>query len=228
MAAVRRYTDLTAVHGVKPVFIDGQGETRPGARDERQRLIESGRAAMWLDQAAAGTPPAEVADSTGFAPLPAGVDGVRRGTGGYQTVRGYFISATTEQRQACWQWLTFLTQQPAVATESGELPARAALAEAAVSQPTASSRWAAVLHSVQTTTPSASPFNFLRQNTWMNVYVPLLEQVYVRVLFDGVRVEDALAEAQATADAYRDCIIEQDAFTDPAGQQTCRAALERP
>jgi ABC-type glycerol-3-phosphate transport system substrate-binding protein len=43
---------------------------------------------------------------------------------------GLFVSAQTQQAQACWQWLTFLSNEPADLAAQGSFPARRSLAEA--------------------------------------------------------------------------------------------------
>jgi ABC-type glycerol-3-phosphate transport system substrate-binding protein len=46
----------------------------------------------------------------------------------FQT-NGLFISATTQQPQACWQWLKFLTSKPSDLGMQGAYPARISVAE---------------------------------------------------------------------------------------------------
>ncbi len=124
--AIRWYADLTTEHGVKPVFLTDLSNMAgaSAAYVEREGLINDGQAAMWTSTAATA---ALFGDREGLnlgaAPLPAGSTSTG---GGYSTASGYFISADTENVQACWQWITFLTGQPS-ATQG--LPARRSVAE---------------------------------------------------------------------------------------------------
>ena len=98
-----------------------------------ESLINQGRAAMWLDSGSgvifAGgggefaimivDQEGESTSNTGVAPLPTGFNSANGS--GFQGVTGYFISAQSAKRQACWTWISYLTQQSTVV--SG-LPAR--------------------------------------------------------------------------------------------------------
>ena len=75
-------------------------------------MIENGRAAMWLDYVfSQGGQPLDV-ENVGYVPLPMAADG--RALLSTRSISGYFIStqANAAQRQACWQWLTYLTTRP--------------------------------------------------------------------------------------------------------------------
>jgi len=63
-------------------------------------------------------PPFEI----GIAPLPVGAGGLR---GGDFYLRGLHISATTQQAQACWEWLKFLSAD--TANLQGSIPARSSI-----------------------------------------------------------------------------------------------------
>ena len=84
----------------------------------------------------------------GVAPLPLGPDG--RQIGGYQTASGYFISAETNERQACWQWISFLSENP---VSEANLPARRSVATSdAFAQLVGDEKAAALLFSVESAT----------------------------------------------------------------------------
>lgn len=226
--AMRWYTSLTTEYGVKPTFITDLGEPPDFETvQDRQTLIDTGRAAMWTVAGMggggpgimiAGGPEEEEQDTShiGVVPLPAGPDGTG---GGYSSANGYFISATTDARLACWEWIKFLTEQPSAATG---LPGRRSVAEsAAYRQLVGEERANAYL---ATLVEGGQPSFFQRftdDNSWLGISFIWLARAYDQVLNGGLTVEEALQGVQDIADAYRACIISEDAFTDQATQQEC-------
>lgn len=225
--AMRWYTSLTTEYQVKPVFITNLGEPDFETLQDRQTLIDTGRAAMWTVAGFGGGGPGimimggpdeEEPDTShvGVAPLPAGPDGTG---GGYSSLNGYFISATTDARQACWEWIKFLTEQPSAATG---LPGRRSVAEsAAYRQLVGEERAAAYLATLAEGSRPGFFQRFTDDNSWLGISFIWLARAYDQVLTEGRPVEEALQDVQDIADAYRACIISNDAFTDPEAQQEC-------
>jgi ABC-type glycerol-3-phosphate transport system substrate-binding protein len=93
-------------------------------RYSNYRGISRGQVGMWIgrlsERGGQNYWPAEWVMNWGMAPLPRDAQSV---TGAW--VEGYFISSQTEHPEACWQWITFLTQQ----TPTRLMPARKSLAE---------------------------------------------------------------------------------------------------
>src|SRR5690606_3684711 len=88
---------------------------------------ENGRAAMWVDQGFDSFPELDLsALNVGIVPLPTGPDGTAVST---NSITGYYISAQTEQRQACWEWIKFLTNQPIAAEFGNTIPAKISVAD---------------------------------------------------------------------------------------------------
>jgi multiple sugar transport system substrate-binding protein len=220
--AVRWYTNLTTEYEVKPVFLTEIGAGGSGAFQRRQTLLQDNRAAMWSSTgfdniATFGEEEADEERRIGVVPFPTGPDGSRRGS--YQSGNGYFISAETEARQACWTWLTFLSEHP---TSETALPARRATAESAeYRQLVGEERAAAYLASIAEATEPAFFQRLTQENSWMGLSFFWLTQAYDQILNDGLAVEEALENAQETAETYRACIIAAEAFSDPEGQQAC-------
>jgi hypothetical protein len=110
LAAIQWYSDLALKHKVTPLFAPAKpGEPGPGDFEARQELIHSGRAAMWSEfypynAMVEVQPPVE---NLGWAPWPGGVV---RATDFF--FDGFSIAAGSEQAQACWQWITYLTGVP--------------------------------------------------------------------------------------------------------------------
>ncbi|MCU0492104.1 MAG: extracellular solute-binding protein [Chloroflexaceae bacterium] len=122
LAAVRFYLDL---------LITASPHTRfDGYRRDRQSMplfefLTDGRTGMWFDnpydQAVT-----QVSYPVGIAPPPFGQSGVSSDDFGAKL--SYFISASSPHPQACWQWLRFLSNQPALFTLRDAVPARVSLA----------------------------------------------------------------------------------------------------
>ncbi|MDY6876225.1 MAG: extracellular solute-binding protein [Chloroflexota bacterium] len=214
--AVRWYADLSTVHGVKPVFVTDFAEAATSSYVEREEMINDGRAAMWTSYGPAMAFGERRELNVGVVPLPAGPDGT--GGGGYLTASGYFISAQTENRRACWQWITFLTAQP---TAVQGLPARRSLAESdEYRQQVGAERAAAYLASVAGS-EQPSTFQFFYEEEWLGGSFFWFGQAYGRVLEGEASVEEALDAAQEMADDYRACIIAHDAFSDREQSRAC-------
>jgi ABC-type glycerol-3-phosphate transport system substrate-binding protein len=137
----------------------------------------------------------------GTAPLPAGSTSTG---GGYSTASGFFISADTENVQACWQWITFLTGQPS-ATQG--LPARRSVAESnEYREQVGAERADAYLASVAEG-DRASAFQAFSEEDWLGGALFWLGQAYGQVIDGEATVEEALDTAQQMADDYRACVI---------------------
>jgi multiple sugar transport system substrate-binding protein len=208
--ALRWYANLSTEYAVKPVYVTDITKLLGATSSylEREQLINSGRAAMWTST---GTTAAIFGDrgdmNLGAAPLPTGP-----GTtgGGYAGASGYFISAETEQRQACWLWLTFLSGQPGAVQG---LPARRSVAESdAYRERVGADRADAYLASVASG-DQPSDFQILSEEDWLGIAILWLGQAYGQVLDGELDVEDALAAAQKLADDYRACLIAADDFS---------------
>ncbi|MGD2078894.1 MAG: extracellular solute-binding protein, partial [Chloroflexota bacterium] len=219
VAAVRWYTGLSTEHGVKPVLMTNLMDTAVSAVQQRESILAQGRAAMWSNSAfnvdLGGGEETEI--DTGAVPLPAGTGEVQGS--GYQSATGYFISADTEVREACWEWIKFLTEKPG--TGSG-LPARQAVAESeAFGEQVGPELAEAYLASMANATEAPYSQQIADENSWLNYPVIWLYGAYSQIVKDGVSVEEALENAQQMADEYRSCVIEADAFDDQDAQQAC-------
>jgi ABC-type glycerol-3-phosphate transport system substrate-binding protein len=189
-------------------------------------LINAGRAAMWTDGGVgggfrgfvvSGGPGGTVNLNVGVVPLPAGPNSAKGS--GFQSVDGYFISAQTQAREACWKWITFLTEQPTVA--SG-LPARQSVAEsAAYRQQVGAERAEAYLASVSGGSQASFFQRLSDEGTWLMFASIWLSDAYDRIIGGEMSVEESLNTAQEMVDAYRDCVIVNDAFQDPDAQREC-------
>lgn len=137
--AIRWFLDLDQVHKVMPPITFYYKRDSPGYEDRSYELIQGGKAGMWFDygygmfaqpvkdfSAGQMSEPAfqERNFEVGVAPLPVGDGGLSKGD---FFVRGYHISAGTQNAQACWTWLKFLSTDTSLIY--GDLPARISVAE---------------------------------------------------------------------------------------------------
>lgn len=228
--AVRWFTNLTTEHSVKPVFTTNITTSTDISRfDERQALIDNGQAAMWTNSSSSSlillpSSEDETADpNIGTVPLPVGLNGER--LGGYQSTSGFFISAHTEVRQACWEWIKFLSDNSSeilVDWFLPVLPARISAAESAnYTRLVGQERAAAYQASIMSATQPSYFERFSSESTWLSRSYVWLAKAYDQILHENSPAEEALAVAQATAESYRACIIDSVAFTDEEAQEAC-------
>jgi ABC-type glycerol-3-phosphate transport system substrate-binding protein len=198
--AVRWYTSL-------PGFSAHAGGA-PLSEEERAALIGQGQVAIWSDPW--GKLGEEKDLDVGVAPLPLGPHSAEGS--GYESVDGYFISAETEARQACWNWIAFLTQQP---TAWG-LPACQEVAESnAYRQAVGDERADAYIASVSSGSGASFVQRLSDAKAWFRFAYAWLANAYDRIVAGDMSVEEAMNAAQEAADIHRDCAITNNALQPP-------------
>ncbi len=222
--ALRWYARLTTEHQAKPVFLTDLAQVTDiaGMFLEQEALVSEGRAGMWTQLG-----PMAMVDlgggrdqlNTGVAPLPAGSEGISGGG----TTTGYYISAQTDARQACWQWLTYLTEQPNLAQG---LPARRSVAESAAYRQRVGTERVAVYQASAASVAAASSFDVFVGETWLAGGIVWLGRAYSQIVEEGVDVQEALNAAQTMADDYRACVVAQDAFGDQDAWMDCMQEVD--
>jgi multiple sugar transport system substrate-binding protein len=218
--AVRWYANLTTEYKVKPVFLTDITNLAgvATASQEHEALINGGRAGMWTSSGAVAAIYGQRSGlNIGVAPLPGGA---KAAGGGYAGASGYFISADTPNRQACWQWITFLTGQPAAVQG---LPARRSVAESdEYRKQVGVDRAEAYLASVGSgDQPSA--YAIFSEEAWLGGALYWLGQAYGQVVDGKASVEEALDTAQKLADDYRACVVAGGDYSQPAWQACVKA-----
>lgn len=216
--ALRWYADLSTEYGVKPVFSTDLGElmaSMSSNMEDRDALISGGRAAMWIVSESWELRSDPEGLNVGLATLPAG-EGVAAGA--YRSVSGYFISSHTQVRQACWQWIAFLTRQ--LETIWGVPSRRSVVESAAFRQKVGAERAAVFEASVAAADRPPAFYNYLDQRRLATAAF-WLAQAHGQVLEGKASVGKALEDAQQRFDEYRACIIAHDAAFDQEGQKAC-------
>ena len=234
--AVRWYANIAKEFEARPIFVtDEQGNGGFGRgfgnNQVRQAYINEGRAAMWITTGGGGGGPGggggggqgqNQADlDLGVAPLPVGARS--EGGSGFRTVTGFFISSQTEVRQACWQWIAYLTAQPNL---GNGLPSRIEVAESeAYRQNVGDEQADAYLASINDS-GDVSLFQLLAdEGGWLNLSLFFLSDAYNDIVLADVPVEEALDLAQEKMVEYRACVITTDAFGSFQAQQACMAEV---
>jgi multiple sugar transport system substrate-binding protein len=219
---LRWYTDLTIRYGAKPAFFTDWSDLTQlsSAFTEKDTLVKSGRAAMWtiLESYELLTDPDGL--DVGVATLPAGAEGY---AGAYSYVEGYFISASSDYPQACWEWITFLTGQPEIVRG---VPARRSVVHSDAYREQVGAERAAVFEAsvaggyLSTRLQPVDQSNYA--SDWMfGGVVLLLSKAYGQVVAGEASVEAALEAAQGTFEDYRACVISREAFSDDEKMLAC-------
>lgn len=217
--AFRWYAALTTEHGVKPVFVTDLNELMSAASAmlEREALITEGRAAMWSSSPTAAAVFGSRPDlNTGAVPPPRMSDGSSPAS--LLTVSGYFISAETEHRQACWQWITFLSGDPA--SVQG-LPARLSVATSDAFRAKVGASKAEAYLATVSGTEGTSDLQVVNEEEWLGGAIYWYGQAFGKVIEGEAAAEEALDEAQKLTDDYRACVIAAGDF----GQETWQGCI---
>lgn len=181
---------------------DGIAPTVPDAKSGYatiSELISSGRVAMW---------PAESGDfrnlrfELGIAPLPGSQPCCRLGSP--CIVRTLHISNSTAQVQACWQWLRFLSEQPAADAFSIP-PRRSVLASAAFRQQVGSETQAIYLAAAECE-PDEPGAGWDALPKGASNTLSLLASTLEQIVWHGADAKSSLNQVQEKADAYVACL----------------------
>ena len=217
---IRWYASLTE-YGAKPTLATNLVD-RTDARLwlERQQLIDEGRAAMWSGNVG-NSRGRGVEDNLGIVPLPLSTELREAGASDIFSL-GYFISARTQAHQECWEWIRFISGQPAAANFG--LPARRSVAESeAFRQQVGTEQAAAYLAALRSATRPSFYQRLSNQYAWLGISYVWLYQAYDQIIHEGAAAEEALGAVQFKADTYRNCIIDHEAHlrADDAVYQAC-------
>ncbi|MBN1657333.1 MAG: extracellular solute-binding protein [Anaerolineae bacterium] len=214
--ALAWYAALATEHGARPVFGSGLSAAMDHALlAERDALVTEGHAAMWTSYGPNTDFVEREALDVGIVPLPAASDGASGS--GYQRASGYYISSSTPHRQACWQWITFLTGQ--VGTADG-LPGRRSVAESGAYRRLAGDERADV-YVASLGSESESIWQAFAAEPWMSPAFAWLYRAYDQVLQGDAGADLALHDAQRLANDYRACVAARSAFVDRAAWEAC-------
>jgi multiple sugar transport system substrate-binding protein len=225
------YVDLFRVHQVQ-AFV---GEGSVADFNELENLIRSGRLAVWpggfsrFIETFGGIP---LHFEVGAAAVPIGPGGYRGEISHIATATfAYYITADSSNRQACWEWLKFLTRQPTAVQVQGTsarmMPAHIEASESEAYISFIGADLAAVIRDFMNIPPVDNAVTITPSPPWMGPGYDWLRDAYREAVSGEVSVTAALAEAEAKFSQYRQCIIERDGLDDSAAWSLCAAEAER-
>ncbi|MBN1812271.1 MAG: sugar ABC transporter substrate-binding protein [Anaerolineae bacterium] len=186
--AVEWYADLVLDHNVIPTP-DQMREAFPGGQGVSQ-AIRFGRIGMWVDSLSERGGQ----DWRRNWDMEWGVVGLPRDLQSITLIgtEGYFISSHTQNREACWRWVSFLSEQP----PSRMAPARRSTLESDAYEQEAGSEVAAAardsLGNAVMISPRLAAFGEVLEETFFSAIDAILEE--------GATTEEALAVAQGEAE----------------------------
>ena len=207
--ALRWYIALSEIYGIKPVYSTNRSALAGppagmGYLADRRTIFSQRRGAMWRDdgsewEGAYATPTAAIEERQ-YTTFPTAPDS---NTLLPLEVTGFYISAETMQRQACWQWITFLARH-----DSGiGIPARLSLAHSEEFRLRAGPAASIMLqNALQMNEQQFQPLPvWLDLPRWYSIAL-------TRALAENLTSEEALAATQAEFEIFRQCVIEQELF----------------
>lgn len=203
--AIQWYIDLYRLHEVmpRPYFPHKMDDY---VEDRSYELLSQGRAGMWFDHGYGGVGgmgrfEGGVEFEAGVAPLPIGAGGLGPND---IFVRGFHISASTENPEACWEWLKFLSAD--VNNMQGGIPARTSVAQ--------SEEFASVASPDQVEIARVyaealdRPYN--ANNTFNEAFWRIDTYWFFKAISEAVEGETdlsiGLADAQEKTTAFLDCL----------------------
>ena len=214
--AVRWYTDLTLRHGVMP-------KLSPNAYDDRggwavYALILNGRAAMWTGMTSSRGSYGYDPENFRVSPLPLGPAGVYHPP----YMNGYYISAGAQHPEACWEWIKFLTGQAYLFTGA---PTRRSVAESSAYRAQVGEEALTVYQYVLSHSQAQDSAEPDERWSWAHHWL----REAVDAVLEGQPVEDALAQAQAYAEGYIQCLQRQGVAgqTDDAEREILQACAQK-
>lgn len=183
--AMQWYADLFHEHDVAPTRNEAAVYFGGGSYAIYQG-VRRGQVGMWMgaisERGGLGWP-AEWDWAWGVVPLPSDVASATQ-----SGVEGYAISTRCQYRNACWQWITFLSEQMPLRL----MPARRSLAESEAYEEAVGEEVAAVARVSIENAFMVSPEVEERLEEPMEAFVEALD----RIVNDGVSALEAMQEAQ--------------------------------
>jgi ABC-type glycerol-3-phosphate transport system substrate-binding protein len=231
------HVNLVRLYEAQPLIHDDSGgNLRPVERQAFETLVREGRVAMWQGGGAGditfgGRPPLNF--DVGVLSLPLGPSGYR---GGSFSPSAYHIMADTPHRQACWEWIRFLSTRPEAVqpvasasrmTTQRFLPAHIATAESEAYIIQVGEEMAAILQNFMRSAPPADQTvtpDYL--SSWMSPGNFLLVEAYFEAVTGQASVTEALETADFKFDQYRQCLIDRDGFEEYSIQRACIFEVE--
>jgi multiple sugar transport system substrate-binding protein len=204
------YVDLVQLYKVQPPL---SGDSVVDFT-QFQTLLRSGRVAMWPSwqtDVVIAMQNAPLNYEVGSAPIPLGPSGSRGDI--RSQVSAYYILADSPNRQACWEWIKFLSRHPQAAPTgtNASYPAHIKTAESAQYIEQVGGDFAAVAHAFVSFNHTVL---FLPAPRWMSPGFEWLREAYREATNHPVDVMTVLAKANEKFSQYRECVTMTEASDD--------------
>ncbi len=213
------YADLIRLYKVQPPLTDDLVENFA----QFETLVREERVAMWPFPESSRLE--AFGDALGFdiglAPYPLGSDGSRGDL--TSNVHGYYIMADSPHREACWQWIKYLTPRPQAIYMRQRVPAHIETVESREYISQVGEEMAAATQAFMTFGQS-SPH--IEEPSWFFPGHEWLREAYREAARGASDIAMALARADVKFSQYRQCIIEQQAFDDYRSQVACAVSVD--
>jgi multiple sugar transport system substrate-binding protein len=232
--AIQWYLDLSTVHKVMPTLKFPYKRDDSGYEDKSYEYVQNGRAAMWFDQGygmfggPGGPGPRPLKGGEVGGPQPpnfeVGISALPVGGGGLNSgdfyLRGFHISARTQQSQACWEWLKFLSAdvnnlQGGVPARSSVLSSDAFVKQADPNTVALAKAYSEALQSRSQSSQGSDPNALYSMDTYW--FFKALSEA----LDKKTPLEKGLADAQKFTTAFMDCLSKN-----PNKPATCAAQVD--
>ena len=218
------YVDLIRLHEIQP----SQSGNPMADSSHFQELLRSGRAAMWPSSATelvVAMQNAPLDYEIGSIPLPLGPSG-SRGVVEDQTY-AYAIFTASPHREACWEWIKFLSLQPQAAPLGGGnvyFPAHIITAESSEYMDMVGADAAAIGRAAM----SSSSISFQAGTPrWMGLPgFYWLRVAYLEAISGEGDVPTAMSNADEKFTRYGECVTLNDAFEDYAAWRECAIEVD--
>ncbi len=207
--ALRWYVALSETYGVKPLYHTNNYDSFNNAiylelLANRRSLFAARRGAMWWDDGSEwegpyATPTAAIEERR-YNTFPVTPDSEVMLPA---EVTGLYISAETEQRRACWQWITFLLEHD----PGFGIPARRSVAHSEEFH----LRVGPAANVMLQNAAQMSGRQLVQSPEWMNLR-HWYSIALTRAIEEDMTAEEALSITQAEFEVYRQCVMEGELF----------------
>lgn len=212
--ALRWFVALSSTHGIKPNYGTTGYDLSPGSGMEnmadRGILFAARRGAMWWDSGSEiegpGSSPTAAIEERKYTTFP-----VAPNTEVVLPVEltGLYISAQTEERQACWQWLVYLLEHD----PGFGIPAYRPMAQSEEFRLRAGPAATVMLQSAEQTNQQQLEIapEWMQLRRWYSIAL-------ARAMEGNLTAEEALLATQVEFETYRQCVIQRELF-EPTDEQ---------
>jgi multiple sugar transport system substrate-binding protein len=233
-AMITWYTNLVQLYQVQPPIYSS---SLVAEKQAFELLLRAGRVAIWpggYSSLVTFGDSGPLGYEVGVISRPLGPSGYH----GYAWTWAYLIQADSPHRQACWEWIKFLSTRPEAVqpvhtalrrTTQRFLPAHIETAESEAYVLQVGAEMAAVLKQYVSSgpPPDATPAGEGWFSGWMAPGSYWLRDAYLEAVTGEASVTEALDNADFKFSQYRQCVIDRDAFDDYDGWRGCLLEVDR-